>query len=315
MIIKKLICRKSPVYLPFDKGRFRLSMGIVSLILDKWLEPDDYYFKELLEKETLLTHRKTDVFQSMPGSQLAQQEVLNLVIAHMSTLHSDLVRADGDRIFIDGIRRSFLKKDFGEKPLDLAGRIVQEDLCIMAPGSAGYTLEAASLCFPSRWRLIDKIGKRMVDIHSPVPDYQNKLARPVDRFFEKLDVSKPVWRVNWSLTDDPDLYQPIRKTNTDCSQKINSENAGDLIFLRCERQTLRRLPNTGWILFTIKTYIDKVSALVIQPESLADLAHSIRDMSIDMQGYKNIAPYRKQLLEYLDRTHRKCLGIVDKNHP
>jgi hypothetical protein len=290
-------------------------MGIVSLSLDKWLEPDDYYFKELLEKETLLTQRKTDVFQSMPGSQLAQQEVLDLVIAHMSTLHSDLVRADGDRIFIDGIRRSFLKKDFGEKPLDLAGRIVQEDLCIMAPGSAGYTLAAASLCFPSRWRLIDKIGKRMVDIHSPVPDYQNKLARPVDRFFEKLDASKPVWRVNWSLTDDPDLYQPIRKTNTNYSQKINSENVGDLIFLRCERQTLRRLPNTGWILFTIKTYIDKVSALVFQPESLADLARSIRDMSIDMQGYKNIAPYRKQLLEYLDRTHLKCRGIVDKNHP
>ena len=315
MIIKKLISRESPLYLPFDKGRFRLSMGIVSLSLDKWLEPDDYYFKELLEKETLLKHRKTDVFQSMPVSQLAQQEVLDLVIAHMSTLHSDLVRADGDRIFIDGIRRSFLKKDFGEKPLDLAGRIVQEDLCIMAPGSAGYTLAAASLCFPSRWRLIDKIGKRMVDIHSPVPDYQNKLARPVDRFFEKLDASKPVWRVNWSLTDDPDLYQPIRKTNTNYSQKINSENVGDLIFLRCERQTLRRLPNTGWILFTIKTYIDKVSALVFQPESLADLAHSIRDMSIDMQAYKNIAPYRKQLLEYLDRTYRKCLGIVDKNHP
>ena len=115
----------------------------------------------------------------------------------------------------------------------------------MAPGDTGYTLEAASLCFPSRWRLIDKIGKRMVDIHSPVPDYENKLARPVDRFFDKLDINKPVWRVNWSLTDDPDLYQPIRKTSTDYSRNINSKNAGDLIFLRCERQTLRRLPHTG----------------------------------------------------------------------
>ena len=152
MIIKKLICRKSPLYLPFDKGRFRLSMGMVSLSLDKWLEPDDYYFKELLEKETLLTHRKTDVFQSMPGSQLAQQEVLDLVIAHMSTLHSDLVRVDGKRIFIDGIRRSFLKKDFEEKPLDLAGRIVQEDLCIMAPGSAGYTLSLIHISEPTRRR-------------------------------------------------------------------------------------------------------------------------------------------------------------------
>ena len=37
--------------MPFDKGRFRLSMGIISLNLDEWLEPDEYYYRELLEKE------------------------------------------------------------------------------------------------------------------------------------------------------------------------------------------------------------------------------------------------------------------------
>tara|TARA_B100001057_G_scaffold260205_1_gene260397 strand:+ start:2133 stop:2987 length:855 start_codon:yes stop_codon:yes gene_type:complete len=284
-------------------------MGIISLNLDEWLEPDEYYYRELLEKEALLANQNYEVFQSKKGSQLAQQEVLDLIIDYMNTFHSELVRIDGDKIFIDGIKRNFSRKEFAEIPLNLAGRLVQEDLCLMAPGDTGYTLEAASLCFPSRWRLIDKIGKRMVDIHSPVPDYEDKLARPVDRFFDKLDINKPVWRVNWSLTDDPDLYQPIRKTSTDYSRSINSKNAGDLIFLRCERQTLRRLPNTGWILFSIKTYVDKVSALAVQPEALVDLAHSVKNMSADMQQYKNIAPYRKQLLEYLDVTHRQCLDV------
>ncbi len=309
MTLKKLKCRKNPLYMPFDKGRFRLSMGIISLNLDEWLEPDEYYYRELLEKEALLANQNNEVFQSKKGSQLAQQEVLDLIIDYMNTFHSELVRIDGGKIFIDGIKRNFSRKKFAEMPLNLAGRIVQEDLCLMAPGDTGYTLEAASLCFPSRWRLIDKIGKRMVDIHSPVPDYENKLARPVDRFFDKLDVNKPVWRVNWSLTDDPDLYQPIRKTSTDYARSINSKNAGDLIFLRCERQTLRRLPKTGWILFSIKTYVDKVSALVCQPEALVDLAHSVKNMSANMQQYKNIAPYRKQLLEYLDVTHSQCLDV------
>jgi hypothetical protein len=309
MTLKKLKCRKNPIYMPFDKGRFRLSMGIISLNLDEWLEPDEYYYRELLEKEALLANQNNEVFQSKKGSQLAQQEVLDLITDYMNTFHSELVRIDGDKIFIDGIKRNFSRKEFAEMPLNLAGRIVQEDLCLMAPGDTGYTLEAASLCFPSRWRLIDKIGRRMVDIHSPVPDYENKLARPVDRYFDKLDINKPVWRVNWSLTDDPDLYQPIRKTSTDYARSINSKNAGDLIFLRCERQTLRRLPNTGWILFSIKTYVDKVSALACQPEALVDLAHSVKNMSADMQQYKNIAPYRKQLLEYLDVTHRQCLDV------
>ena len=49
MTLKKLKCRKNPRYMPFDKGRFRLSMGIISLNLDEWLEPDEYFYKELLE--------------------------------------------------------------------------------------------------------------------------------------------------------------------------------------------------------------------------------------------------------------------------
>ena len=42
----------------------------------------------------------------------------------------------------------------------------------MAPGPDGYTLEAASLCFPARWRLMDKMGLPMSGIHKPVPDYR-----------------------------------------------------------------------------------------------------------------------------------------------
>ncbi|MBT4356022.1 MAG: DUF3445 domain-containing protein, partial [Rhodospirillaceae bacterium] len=253
---------------------------------------------------SLLTSKYDEVFQARGGSQTAQHEVLNLLIDHMNEYHSDLLRFCGGNIFVDKLALSFATETYRKNPLDLAGRIVQEDLCLMAPGSNGYTLEAASLCFPSRWRLLDKIGRPLIDIHSPVPDYKNKLSRPVDRFFDKLTVEKPVWRVNWSLTDDPDLYQPVRKTGVTSIKTINSNNAGDRVFLRCERQTLRRLPKTGWILFTIKTYVDKVSALKFQPKSFLDLATLVRDLSPSMQQYKNIAPYKKALLGYLDQTYQ-----------
>ena len=304
MALKKLISRKTPAYLPLQSGRFRLSMGIVSLTLDNWLEPDDFFYKELMEKDSLLTSKYDEVFQARGGSQTAQQEVLNLLTDHMNEYHSDLLRFCGGNIFVDKLALSFATETYRKNPLDLAGRIVQEDLCLMAPGSNGYTLEAASLCFPSRWRLLDKIGRPLIDNHSPVPDYKNKLSRPVDRFFDKLTVEKPVWRVNWSLTDDPDLYQPVRKTGVTSIKTINSNNAGDRVFLRCERQTLRRLPKTGWILFTIKTYVDKVSALKFQPKSFLDLATLVRDLSPGMQQYKNIAPYKKALLGYLDQTYQ-----------
>ena len=40
-----------------------------------------------------------------------------------------------------------------------------------------------------------------------------KLARPVDSFFNRIDIDRPVWRVNWSLTTDPTLFQPVRQKN------------------------------------------------------------------------------------------------------
>ncbi|MBV9785849.1 MAG: DUF3445 domain-containing protein, partial [Acidisphaera sp.] len=70
-----------------------------------------------------------------------------------------------------------------------------------------YRLTAASLCFPTRWRLADKIGKPMQAIHATVPLYAERLARPVDRFFEKLAPQRPVFRTNFSLLDNPALFQ------------------------------------------------------------------------------------------------------------
>ena len=301
MVSKKLISRKFPPYLPFDSGRFRLSMGLVSLNLVDWLEPDELFHEELLEKENLLHSIFNEVFQARAGSQLAQQEVLELLIDHMTKVYPELLQEEVSKITIKQTGRMFLKKGFCEAPLNLAGRIVQEDLCLMAPGPNGYTLEAASLCFPSRWRLLEKIGKPMIDIHSPVPGYKDKLVRPVDRFLDRLVIEKPVWRVNWSLTDDARLYQPIRNTEIEPKQSINIQNVGEEIFLRCERQTLRRLPNSGWILFTIKTYLDKISKLSIKPGAARDLASLVRDLPDDMLLYKNIAPYQKSLLYYLDQ--------------
>jgi hypothetical protein len=86
-------------------------------------------------------------------------------------------------------------------PLELAGRLVQEDLCLMARAAtrAVYRLVGASVCFPTRWRLADKIGQPLQAIHAPVPDYDAQLASTMERFFARLKPDKLVWRCNWSL--------------------------------------------------------------------------------------------------------------------
>ena len=70
--------------------------------------------------------------------------------------------------------------------------------------------------------------------------------------------------------------------------------------MRCERQTLRRLPDTGWILFTIKTYLDKVSKLHKYPKETQNLSSLLRSAPATLLSYKNINHFLEPLLVYLD---------------
>jgi len=275
-------------------------MGLVALQLKDWIEADEYFYDELKEKKQLLISNYPEVFASRPGSLPAQTEVLALVLKHMEKYCPGVLTIEQDEVIIPKLEWKFRISDFKESPLDLCGRFVQEDLCLMAPGPDGYTLEAASLCFPARWRLMDKMGLPMSGIHKPVPDYSEKLSRPVDSFFNRIDVDRPVWRVNWSLTTDPTMFQPVRQKHSASELSITSKNAGDKVYMRCERQTLRRLPDTGWILFTIKTYLDKVSKLHKYPKETQNLSSLLRSSPTTLLSYKNINHFLEPLLVYLD---------------
>ena len=187
----------------------------------------------------------------------------------------------------------------GHDPLDLCGRLVADDLCLLLPTPGGWRLMGAVLCFPNRWRLADKLGKPLPGIHRPVPGYAAKLAVPVDRFFDALTVDRPVWRTNWALNDDPALFQPVETAQEDPDQTITAANAATRLFLRVERQTLRRLPRTGAVVFTIRTYQVPIGSL--SPAQAADLAGVIRTTPEDTARYKGLTRTAKPSLEFLDR--------------
>ena len=66
---------------------------------------------------------------------------------------------------------------------DLAA-LAQEDFCVMQAGEDGaYALTAALLCAPAHWRLAEKLGRPLGEIHAPVPGFNARLGGPADRFF------------------------------------------------------------------------------------------------------------------------------------
>jgi hypothetical protein len=281
----------------FLDGPYRLAMGLHALDLEDWIEVGRDFDQQMAERDRLLDERRDEVFAALPESAPGQAEVLALLLDHLPARFPSLFARSGADLLC---RRTGerLRSDPAQ-PLLAAGRLVQEDFCLMQKGACGYRLTAAILCFPAHWRLADKLGHPLDVIHAPVPDFDARLARPVDRFFGSLQVERPVWRTNWSLVDTPELFRPPEHRAR--PRTILAAQAGEQLWLRVERQTLRRLPRSGDVLFGIRTYVEPLAKVADAPGVARALAARVRELPPAMAAYKGIAAIREPLLAYLDR--------------
>jgi len=243
--------------LALDPGPPWLHMGLRAIDEARWLDVDERRDDELALKRRLLADRHDHVFAALDGTEAAGQEVLDLVSGGLATHYPQLDRAI----------------DAGRHPLEAASLLVQEDLCLMTVRDGAPHLVAASLCFPSHWRLADKIGGSAAAIHDPVPHYANELSAKVDRYLERIPEGRISLRRNWAVHDHDTLYAPAYPPP---APGVTAENAGDRLWLRSERQTLRRLPRSGAVLFTIRVQLARLSVLSRRPDIARRLAASAR---------------------------------------
>lgn len=288
------------LYTPFE-APYRMSMGLMRLRPEEWIEVDDAWAEDLAEKRRLLGERADELVRTEPGSEAAQAEVLSTLARHLARHHGDRYALQGDDLSVAALAERWSLTRSPLAPIDLAGRLVQEDLCLMQKDRGEWRLTAASVCFPTRWRLADKIGRPLEAIHAPVPGFQERLGRPVVRFFDTLRQDRPVWRLNWSLLDDPALYQPGGHGRKREDPEITSENAGEKIWLRVERQTLSRLPETAAVLFTIRIHRWPLKRLARLPEAAARLKASLETMPPALQHYKSVPVFGRAVSGYLAR--------------
>jgi dimethylamine monooxygenase subunit A len=285
-------------YRPFLDGPWRLAMGIKALDLEEWIEVDERFAAQLAERRQLLDDQRSAVLGELPESRPGQRELLKLLLDHLPRRFPEQFRRVDGRIENRVTGERFVLAAWEDAPLELMGRLVQEDLCLMQRGDAGYRLVAAVLCFPAHWRLADKLGRPLQVIHEPVPGFGECLGDPVDRFFASIQVERPVWRVNWSLVDAPTLFRPPEHRGN--PRPTSAEQAGRQLWLRVERQTLRRLPRSGDVVFGIHTCVDPLGDAIDSPQAAQALAARIREMPDAMARYKSILPIRAPLLAWLD---------------
>lgn len=253
----------------------RLRVGARPLDVAQWVSAaDDDWAPTIAMKRALIAERPQEVIACVEGAEEACEEVAAGVLASIGANPS---------------------MESGIDALVDAALHVADDLCILLPDENGVPrLAAAVLCSPNRWRLAEKIGGSMASVHSPVARYEEDLNSPVNSVMMRLSPERPMWRINWGISNHPALFQPDTPTVTP------EMDAADMWF-RVEWQTLRRLPITGGILFTIRTYVEKLSDFMERDQPLVqDIAELVNKIHEDVAQYKSIAPYREKLFAYFE---------------
>lgn len=236
-------------HLPWMDPRMARLPGILPLTDDSWLRLDEAYAGQMAERDRLIATRPERVLAMQPAARPAAEELYDRVLARLAGTAGYRIGA-AEALRPDGV---MVPLDRGQ-PLRTLGRLVQEDLCLMERRGDEHVLTAACLCFPASWWLPEKLGRSLIGIHVPVAQYDEGLARRVQRLFDAIRPDRPLWRMNHLVYRDPTLHQPRREADPRADRRGGT-------YLRAERQCLVRLPDTGAVLFSIHTYVVSLDSL------------------------------------------------------
>lgn len=163
----------------------QMTMGLRPFDCFNWLTIDENYILYHKKRSQLLSNQARSVLQCLPGSESACHEVLSVVSSFLASRYPSMFRFSGcgSGRLIHNLRtgESFPVLE-NPRPLETAARLAMEDFNLLVRDQNGdYRLQASATLFPAGWKLEDRIGYTLVDLHGPVPGWKNKLCSPVNR--------------------------------------------------------------------------------------------------------------------------------------
>jgi dimethylamine monooxygenase subunit A len=243
------------------------TIGLKPIVPEAWFEGGEA--DPAARKDALLAAVPHLVWAETEGSRPAQAEALELVSAALGRP-------------IDAA---------GRPPLLAAAREVSDDLCLMENRDGAWRLTALSLCAGSFFSAHEVIGKSLAELHTPVTGFAERLLARVTRIFDGFRDELVLERRNWSVVSSPQLHMPDPGPMRAAIPEIDPAGAAEALFVRVERQTLRRLPRTGGLVFTIRVWLDPLSKVAQDPQRLAGFARAWRGAAPEFRAYKQLHLY------------------------
>lgn len=275
-----------------------VTMGIQKRTRDDWIRMDRGYLDRIAERRPLIENKAEYTIGTGPLVNDAIKELYHeIMVDYLPHRYPSIFSMQQGRQWV-------LNKLTGEEyPLVTAGVSpedmlrflglnVEEDFYIMCPDAddGQFKLRGYIACFPGGFLSPATRGKSVREIHQPVPGYEDRLGRSVDRYFDRMKPGDFIGRMNWSLqVDGIDLFRIdgnnfYPEKDEDHSQEKYQPKFEDC-YLRVEHQTLCALPQSKAIIFCVRSYMTPLEKIKAAGEG-KQLAKAIKSMPEKLYMYK-----------------------------
>jgi alpha-1,2-mannosyltransferase len=224
-------------------------MGLRSMGWDEWIELDSHYPKFHEQKAKRIAERGEKCCRTAPEAFDGAVELVEEFCEYLPQRYPSLYKKTdvGMDNIVTGESFNIFERPLKEDPMAMAARMVQDDLAIMFEKEDGqYYLLAGAILLAGFWRLDDKFGMPLSEIHTSgdVPQYKEKLEKGMMNFFRRLKPEAPMCRNNYFIQVDDDLawsYSIGDEDGEGLSWGTAEKNrAIEHHHFRSERQSLRR---------------------------------------------------------------------------
>ncbi|DBA97601.1 TPA: hypothetical protein ACH3X3_012506 [Trebouxia sp. C0006] len=299
-------------YLPFKDEAYKIDLRFDRITPDDIFEIDEEYEADMKRKSHILATRPAELLlPGVPGCAAAKQEVLSLVSQTLIRNFPDRFQLRNAILQNIATGEDFDLADQDRNPMDVVARLIQEDIAVMQQINGRMILSCGAVVSPLGWSGSQKLGMDLKGIHRPVPHFNEGPAlKFVTNIFEKgLNANVPLSRANWFIMDTAEhslFAHPEHIPESPDQGPITSENAGDRLFLRCERQVATRLPECGGVMFSFKTYIRPLKALEQRTAVLQRLLAAFLALLDEVVAYRHVdSNTRQKAISYLQHITRQ----------
>ncbi len=297
-----------PAYRPYRWAAADFQLGLRRIRPESWILLGAEHASMMQQKRARLDDHRSFYYRTLPQSLPAQRELRERVTAHLVADYPHAFERRGSvvRSLVTG--QALDLADNGTEPLLQLSYLIEEDFMLLDQSGGAPRITAAANAYSSSGRLVASVGHDVAWAHAPVPGLTLQLGGRINQVLGSIHAAIPCERFNWQVTPlatvffphaDPHAANAAAMHAVVAALRRDPARVGELLWMRVERQTLSRLPESNAVAFSLHTYSDPLSCLRSDVASARAILALLNNYSEQRWKYSEMDIVREPLMTWL----------------